>query len=225
MYDNGPMPWDLDRKRGRRADEYLYADVGVDTARLLRVVTLVSIATRLLLIFACAKRISLAHNVLSMLDASGRTNLSGDGAADLVAQAQGADALVGLALVLTGIVLLIFVVALVMLGRRRRRGDAVATAIHKSRAVRLAGPGYVVVAIGSVIVTNALRPGAGASPVDRLHALLHGDTATIGIQFAVVVILLLITLVTHREIARARVAGPAEPASQPPSWPHRGISR
>lgn len=59
----------------------------------------------------------------------------------------------------------------------------------------------------NVIARNAFRPSPGASPAERLHTLLDGDTATIGLQIAVIAILLMVSLATSREIGKARAGG------------------
>jgi hypothetical protein len=206
MLDNGPMPWDLDR--GRQNDRYVHVDAGIDSARILRAIALVSIASRLFYIYASATRISFTHAVLGTLGADGKINLTDwpGGAAGLVSQAHNADSLVTFAVVASIVMILLLVVALASLSRRRKRGDAVAIAVHENRGVRLAGRLYVLVAVVAIIGTNLLKPSPDAPPVDRLHMLLVGDNITIGLQLAVIAILLLIVLGTGREIAKARAA-------------------
>lgn len=197
--------------RGRRGDPYnaiVRLDGGIEAARMLRVTALLGIATRLFYIYASANRISVTHGLLGLLNANGQIDLSGqpDGG-DLVAQAHDADDVVTIALVVSVIAIILFVLALVSLGRRKKRGDAFAAAIDKNRAVRLASRFYLLVVVSSIIARNAFRPSSDASPADRLHSLLDGDTATIGLQVAVIAILLIFTLAIGREIGRARAAG------------------
>ena len=198
--------------RDRRVDPYTAAlrpDGGIEAARTLRVTVLLGIATRLFYIYASANRISITHTLLGLLNANGRIDLSGqpDGGAGLVAQGHDADALVTVAFVASLIVIILFVLALVSLSRRKKRGDAFAAAIDKNRAVRLASCFYLLVVVSSIIARNAFNPGPGASPADRLHTLLDGDTATIGLQIAVIAVLLIMALAIGREIGKARAGG------------------
>jgi hypothetical protein len=198
--------------RGRQADPYnaiVRLDGGIEAARMLRVTAVLGIATRLFYIYASANRISVTNSLLGLLSGSGRIDVSGqpDGGAGLMAQAHDADALVTIALVASVIVIVLFVLALVSLGRRKKRGDGFAAAIDKNRAVRLASRFYLLVVVASIIARNAFNPSPGASPADRLHALLDGDTATIGLQIAVIAILLIFTLAIGREIGKARAIG------------------
>lgn len=198
--------------RDRRVDPYtanVRLDGGIEAARMLRVTALLGIATRLFYIYASANRISVTHTLLGLLGADGRIDLSvqPDGGAGLVAQANAADALVTVALVASLIVIILFVLAMVSLSRRKKRGDAFAAAIDKNRAVRLACRFYLLAVVSSVIARSAFNPGRDAAPADRLHSLLDGDTATIGLQIAVTAILLIIVLATGREIGKARAAG------------------
>lgn len=198
--------------RDHRVDQYAAAvrpDGGIEAARMLRLTALLGIATRLFYIYASANRISVTHALLGLLNANGRIDLSGqpDGGAGLVTQGHDADALVTIALVASVIVIILFVLALVSLGRRKKRGDEFAAAIDKNRAVRLASRFYLLVVVASITARNAFNPGPGASPADRLHTLLDGDTATIGLQIAVIATLLIFTLAIGREIGKARAAG------------------
>ena len=197
--------------RGRRGDPYnaiVRLDGGIEAARMLRVTALLGIATRLFYIYASANRISVTHALLGLLNANGQIDLSGqpDGG-DLVAQAHDADHMVTIALVASVIAIILFVLALVSLARRKKRGDAFAAAIDKNRAVRLASRFYLLVVVASIVARNAFNPSPDASPADRLHTLLDGDTATIGLQIAVIAILLIFTLAIGREIGKARAPG------------------
>lgn len=197
--------------RGRRVDPYnavVQLDGGLEAARMLRVTALVGIATRLFYIYASANRISVTHTLLGLLNANGQIDLSGqpDGGGGLVAQAHDADTMVTIALVASVIVIILFVLALISLGRRKKRGDALAATIDKNRAVRLASRFYLLVVIASIIARNAFTPSPDASPADRLHTLRDGDTANIGLQIAVIAILLIFTLAIGREIGKARAA-------------------
>jgi hypothetical protein len=184
-------------------------DGGIEAARMLRVTALLGIASRLFYIYASANRISITHTLLGLLNANGQIDLSGqpDGGSDLVAQAHDADTQATIALVASVIVIILFVVALISLGRRKKRGDTFAAAIDKNRAVRLASRFYLVVVVASIVARNAFNSGPGTSPADRLHTLLDGDTATIGLQIAVIAILLIFTLAIGREIGKAPAAG------------------
>jgi hypothetical protein len=198
--------------RDRRVDPYnaiVRLDGGIEAARMLRLTALLGIATRLFYIYASANRISVTHALLGLLNANGRTDLNGepDGGAGLAARAYDADALVTIALVVSVIVIILFVLALVSLGRRKKRGDAFAAAVDKNRAVRLASRFYLLVVVSSIIARNAFNPGPAASPADRLHTLLDSDTATIGLQIAVIAILLMIALTIGRELGKARAGG------------------
>src|SRR5215470_344561 len=108
-------------------------DDGVEAVRMLRVTALLGIATRLFYIYASAQRISFTHTLLGMLDANGHLVLTGrtDGGAGLVVQGNDADGMVNIAFWVSAIAFVLFVVALVSLIRRRRRGDAVAVSINK----------------------------------------------------------------------------------------------
>jgi heme/copper-type cytochrome/quinol oxidase subunit 2 len=195
--------------RDHRIDPYAQAarpDGGFDAARMLRVTALLGIATRLFYIYASANRISVSRTLLGLAGANGQLNLSGlpaDGPAALALQAHDADTMVTMAVAASLIVLALFIVALISLGRRGKRGDATAAAVNKSRAVRLAGRSYLLVALAAIIAANALRSSPGASTADRLHTLLDGDAVTIGLQIAVIAILLVIALATGREIRKA----------------------
>jgi heme/copper-type cytochrome/quinol oxidase subunit 2 len=199
------------RDRDRRADAYTAAahlDGGIEAARMLRVTALLGIATRLFYVYASVNRISVTHALLGVLDANGRVDPTGQPhALDLVAQANDADGLVNIAIVASIIGIVLFVLALISLGRRKKRGDEVAGAVDKNRAVRLAARFYVLVAVAAVVARNVLNPSPEASPADRLHRLLDADAATIGLQIAVVVILLIVTVATGREVGKARAAG------------------
>jgi hypothetical protein len=197
--------------RDHRVDPYntiVRLDGGIEAARMLRVTALLGIATRLFYIYASANRISVTHALLGVLNANGQIDLSGepDGGGDLVARAHDADVVVTVALVASVIAIILFVLALISLGRRKKRGDAFAAAVDKNRAIRLASRFYMVVVVASIIARNAFNPSSDASPADRLHALLDGDTATIGLQIAVIAILLVFTLAIGREIGKARAA-------------------
>jgi hypothetical protein len=199
------------RSRDRRVDEYTTAthlDRGIEAARMLRVTALLGVATRLFYIYASANRISVTHALQGLLDANGRVDLNGQPhTLDLVAQANDADGLVNIAVVASIVGIVLFVLALISLGRRKKRGEEVAAAVDKNRAVRLAGRFYVLVAVAAVVARNALNPSPEASPADRLHKLLDADAATVGLQIAVIAILLVVTVATGREIGRARAAG------------------
>lgn len=137
-------------------------DDGTEAARMLRVTALLGIATRLFYIYASANRISVTHALLGLLNADGQIDLSGQpdgGGGDLVAQAHDADTLVTIALVASVIVIILFVLALVSLGRRKERGGPFAAAIDKNRAVRLASRFYLLVVVSSIIAKNAFNPG------------------------------------------------------------------
>jgi hypothetical protein len=203
--------------RNRRADPYntvVRLDYGIEGARTLRVAALLGIATRLFYIYASASRISVTHTLLGLVGANGQIDLSSqpDGGASLVAQGHDADTLVTAALVASVIVIILFVLALGSLGRRKKRGDAFAAAIDKNRAIRLASRGYLLIVVASIVARSAFSPGPGASPADRLHTLLDGDTATIGLQIAVITVLLLFTLAIGREIGKARAEGSKAPS-------------
>jgi hypothetical protein len=198
--------------RDRGVDPYnatVRLDRGIEAAQMLRATALLGIATRLFYIYASANRISVTHTLLGLLNANGQIDLSGqpDGGANVLAQAHDADNLVTAALVASVIALILFVLALISVARRKKRGDVLAQTIDRNRAIRLASRSYVVVVVGSTIARNAFNTGADASPADRLHTLLHGDTATIGLQVAVIAILLVYTLAIGREIGKARAAG------------------
>ncbi len=208
MIDNSQFLAD----RGRGIDPYtanMRLDGGIEAARMLRVTALLGIAARLFYIYASANRISVTHALLGLLDANGRIDLNGqpDGGADLVARGSEADALVTIASVASLVAIILFVLALVSLVRRKKRGDAFAAAIDKNRAVRLAGRFYLLATVVSVIARNAFNPSPNASPAHRLHTLLNGDTATIGLQIAVIAVLLVIALATGREIGKAHAEG------------------
>jgi len=198
--------------RDRGVDPYnatVRLDRGIEAARMLRVTALLGIATRLFYIYASANRISVTHTLLGLLNANGQIDLSGqpDGGGNVLAQAHDADTLVTTALVASVIALILFVLALISVARRKKRGDAFAETIDRNRAIRLASRSYVVVVVASTIARNAFNAGADASPTDRLHTLLDTDTATIGLQVAVIAILLVYTLAIGREIGKARAAG------------------
>ncbi|MBO0867214.1 MAG: hypothetical protein J2P15_01490 [Micromonosporaceae bacterium] len=211
MFDNSYIA----TNRDRRVEPHARLDAGFESARLVRFVALLAIATRLFYIYASANRISVTHTLLGLfnanatLDANGRLDLTGqpDGGAGLLGRAHDADALVTIAVVASVIGIILFVLALFSLSRRKKRGDAVATAIDSNRGARIAGRVYVLVAIVAVIARNAFNPSPGAPPVDRLHTLLAADTATIGFQILVIGILLAIALAAGREIRRARAGG------------------
>lgn len=210
--------------RDRRVDPYnaiVRLDGGIEAARMLRVTALLGIATRLFYIYASANRISVTHALLGLLNANGQIDLSGqpDGGGGLVAQAHDADVVVTIALVASVIAIILFVLGLVSLVRRKKRGDAFAAAIDKNRAIRLASRFYLLVVVSSIIARSAFNPGPDASPADRLHTLLDGDTATIGLQIAVIAILLIFTLAIGREIRHRGSTSP--PARWPASRPRR----
>jgi hypothetical protein len=95
----------------------------------------------------------------------------------------------------------------VSLSRRKKRGDTLAAAVGKNRAIRLASRLYLVTALASVVVRNVFTAGSDASPTDRIHAVSNADVANIGLQVAVIVVLLVVAVATGREIGRARAAG------------------
>lgn len=202
---SGNRMWD----RERRFDPYAHVDAGIDAARMLRVIALAGIATRLFYIYASANRISVTHTLLGLIGADGQVDLSGqaDRGLSLVSRAHDADALVTVAVVVSLIVLGLFILALIAVARRRRRGDAVAIAVDKNPAIRLVGRLYLLVVIASFIARSAFDTNQDAPPEDRLQTLLGGDTTTIAFQIAVIGILLLVALATGREIRKARARG------------------
>jgi amino acid transporter len=169
-------------------------DAGMEAARAVYIAALVGIASRLFLIFACARRILFARNVLN-------------GGAATQSQAYDADSLVKTATFVNFVVVVVFVLTLVSLSRRRKRGDALAAAVDKSRAVRIAGRLYLLAALASVFLRNAFQPNPDASRETRIQTLIDGDYASIALQAVVIGFLVVIALVVHREIRRARAAG------------------
>jgi len=205
MFDNGSL------NRGVRTDQHaglVRADSGFETALMLRRMALLGIAARLFLIFAGANRISFSHTVLGMVGANGQLNVTDQSTAlGLEARGNDADSLVTAALVVSVVVMVLFILTWVSLSRRKKRGDALAAAVDKNRAIRLASRLYLVAAIATVAVRDVFTTGPGASSVDRLRAVLHGDAANIGLQIVVIAFLLIVALATGREIAAARAGG------------------
>lgn len=190
------------------ADAYadkMWWDDCIKAARKLREVALLNIAARLFWIWACANRISFIQSasVVRVVppDAYGPSR---DYAERVASQANLVDTLTEFAFAASVIAFLLYWATLYSQRKRRRRGEDLAVAINKNRAVRFSTYLYLLVAITSGTLTYAFNPGPDASPDDRLHALLHLDTANIAIQTAMIASLLLIALGTGREIHNTR---------------------
>ena len=109
-------------------------DGGLETVRNLRRMALLGIATRLFFIYACASRISVARTVLSLPVTNGKLDLTGrSDAVDLMTRAHDADGTVTFALWATVIILVLYILAWVALGRRGKRGDCQAGGLSVPR--------------------------------------------------------------------------------------------
>src|SRR5579859_7670670 len=103
MTDNSPM-----MTRGLYVDPHatvVQRDGGLETARALRLMAVLGIASRLFFIYASANRISVSHALLGLIGANGEVDLSDQrDVADLVSRGHDADGLVTFALVVSAIV-------------------------------------------------------------------------------------------------------------------------
>jgi hypothetical protein len=187
---------------------YVLRDGGLEAARTVYLMAMLGIASRLFFIYACAHRISVARTVLGLPEANGKLDLTGrSDAADLVTRARDADSMVTLAVWVTVIVLILYLLAWVSLARRTKRGDPLPAAVNHNRAIRIAGRIYILTGLVSTIARKAFTPGPDPSPTDQVRAAMHGDTATIGLQMAVIASLLLVALATRRELDKAYSVG------------------
>lgn len=168
----------------------------VALARWLVVLAALGIASRTLVMAACANRISFADNLLS----------GGTGTVD---DANQADHLVTAAGVFSGVAFLSFVGVLIAVGRRAKRGDALYAAINTSPRVKVFSRIYLVAVVASIFLGNAFKKDDSASAEDQIRSVIHGDWASIGINALVIAFLVVLVVVTRNEIAKARAAGTA----------------
>jgi hypothetical protein len=149
-------------------------------------------------------RISVSHTLLGLLDSNGELDLTGrpDRVA-LASRANDADSMVRLALVLVLATTALYLMALISLSRRRKRGDAVAAAVSSSRAIRFAGRLYLVAALCAVGVRSAFTAASDAMPTVRLDDVIGADATNIGIQLLVIAFLLIVALAVGRIVSNA----------------------
>lgn len=154
------------------------------------------IVGRVLIMAACANRISFADNLLS-------------GGTATVDDANQADHLVMAATVFAVVAFFAFVGVMIAVGRRAKRGDAFYAAVNSNPQVRLAGKIYLIGFGVSFILRGVFKQDSSASAEDQIRTVAHGDWATIAYNAVVIVFLFAILVVTRREIAKARAAGTA----------------
>ena len=165
-------------------------------ARWLVALAVAGAVTRLLIIAACANRISFADNLLN----------GGTGTFD---DANQADHLVTAASVISGVAFLAFLGVLFAVRSRAKRGDLLCAAIGSNAAVRLTTRFYLISIVVSLFLRNAFKTDDSASADDQIHSVVHGDWASIGLNLFVIAFLVVVTVVTRREIAKAQASATA----------------
>lgn len=163
-------------------------------ARWLVALAAAGVAARLLIVAACANRISFAENLL-------------DGGTGTLDDANRADHLVTVAGIVSIVVFFGFLGVLIAVGRRGKRGDVLCTAINTNPAVKLTGRVYLLSIVFALFLRNLFKQDDTASAEDRMRSVVHGDWATIALNAVVIVFLVAVAVVTRREIAKARAAG------------------
>ena len=86
-------------------------------------------------------------------------------------------------------------------------GDTLAAAIDTNRAVKFAGRPYALAVTVNVGMRQAFQQNTDAPSADRIHTLIDGETATIGLQVMVIAFLLIIALAVSREMDEASTIG------------------
>lgn len=165
----------------------------VALARWLVVLAVAGVVARLLIVAACGNRISFADNLLS----------GGTGTVD---DAKRADDLVTAASVVSIVVFFAFLGVLIAVGRRAKRGDALCTAVNSNPMVRLTGRVYLISILVSLFLRGAFKQDDSASAEDQIRNVMHGDWATIALNAVVIAFLVVVSVVTRREIAKVRAA-------------------
>lgn len=165
----------------------------VALARWLVVLAVAGIVARLLIVAACGNRISFADNLLS----------GGTGTVD---DAKRADDLVTAASVVSIVVFFAFLGVLIAVGRRARRGDALCAAVNSNPMVKLTGRVYLISILVSLFLRGAFKQDDSASAEDQIRNVMHGDWATIVLNAVVIAFLVVVTVVTRREVAKVRAA-------------------
>ncbi|MEY9912120.1 hypothetical protein ABIA35_008379 [Catenulispora sp. MAP12-49] len=152
------------------------------------------IAARLLIIAACANRISFADNLLN----------GGTGTLD---DANQADRLVTISSAVSAVAFFAFLGVLIVVNKRGKNGDMLCAAISNNSAVKLTSRVYLISVVASVFLRSAFKQDDSASPDDQIHTIIHGDWASIALNVVVVAFLVVVITVTRRELANAKTAG------------------
>lgn len=165
-------------------------------ARWLVIIAGFGIVARALVMVACGNRIAFADNLLN----GGTASLD---------DANQADHLVTGAAVVSGATFLAFLIVIIAVGQRSKRGDALYAAINRNPRVKLFSRVYLIAVIVSIFLGNAFKKDDSASAEDQIRTVIHGDWASIGINALVIAFLVVLLVVTRSEIAKARAAGTA----------------
>lgn len=154
------------------------------------------VVARLLIIAACANRISFVDNLL-------------DGGTGTLEDAHRADRFVTISAVVSAVLFFAFLAVLIVVGKRAKYGDTLCAAVSNNSAVKLTSRVYLISVVASFFLRNAFKQDDSASPLDRFHAIVHGDWASIALNAVVVAFLVVIITVTRRELAKAQTAARA----------------
>jgi hypothetical protein len=156
------------------------------------------IAARLLIMAACANRISFVDNLL-------------DGGTGTLDDANRADRFVTMSGAVSAVAFFAFLGVLIVVSKRGKNGDELCAAISNNKAARLTSRVYLISVVASVFLRNAFKQDDSASAEDRFRSVVHGDWASIALNAVVVVFLVAIITVTRRELAntKAQMAAPA----------------
>jgi hypothetical protein len=163
----------------------------VALARWLVVLAAAGVVARLLIVVACGNRISFADNLLS----------GGTGTID---DADRADRLVTVANIVSVVVFFAFLGVLIAVGRRARRGDALCAAVNSNPLVKLTGRIYLISILIAMFLRGAFKQNDSASAEDQIRSVMHRDWATIVLNVVVIAFLVVIIVVTRREVAKVR---------------------
>lgn len=193
--------------RGYRMDPYTRAvrmDAGMAAARTVRTLAFAGVAARLFAIYASAHRVSVSQTFLDAIGADGRIDITErPDALSLVSRARDADSTVTVAFIVVVSTFVLYIIALIALAVRAKRGDALARSVTSSRAIRNAQRLYLLAAIGAVALTNLYKPSSDAPPRERLDDLMGQDVGNICVQLLVIAFLLILGLTVNRKIDAA----------------------
>jgi hypothetical protein len=184
-----------------------WRDDEVKAAQRIRVTARLGIAVHLLYICTSVYRIWAVHAVLGRLETDGQIGLAGPSGDGLVSQEQAAYFLVSVADLASYLAFVLFLLAVVLLFWRKRRGDALAVAIEGNLTIRVGGFLYAWATGWSFVTGHPFNVGPDSPLADDFRALLGRDVRSIGFQLAVLAVLVLIVRATRREVGKARAEG------------------